>query len=313
MAQRDFILMIRNAGETFTQTTLTPGADSMLAFDSNADPIVTTFSDFISGQGLATEGFVAAAIANLVASSPSALDTLNELAAALGNDANFATTVTNALAGKVPTTRTVNGHALSGDVTVSKSDVGLGNVTDNAQLKASDLDTDETLAANSDSKIPSQQAVKGYVDAQRGEVLTADFVTTSASAGDLEMIFTNVPCTSGKTYLVETEFWIKWATAATSGDATIANSTASPGHPTFSENRMIAFIDSMLVGLGTGGIDGTNAVVTASAGWQRYIANGFFTATETENFNYGINVPGWDSGDVVTIAKGARLKVTQVD
>lgn len=51
---------------------------------------------------LATTAFVATAIANLVASSPAALDTLNELAAALGNDANFATTMTNALALKAP-------------------------------------------------------------------------------------------------------------------------------------------------------------------------------------------------------------------
>jgi hypothetical protein len=42
-----------------------------------------------------------AAIANLVDSAPGTLDTLNELAAALGDDANFATTMTNALAGKV--------------------------------------------------------------------------------------------------------------------------------------------------------------------------------------------------------------------
>src|SRR5258706_410001 len=42
------------------------------------------------------------AIAALVASSPAALDTLNELAAALGNDPNFATTITNALALKAP-------------------------------------------------------------------------------------------------------------------------------------------------------------------------------------------------------------------
>ncbi len=40
---------------------------------------------------------VSTAISNLVASSPAALDTLNELAAALGNDANFSTTVTTAL------------------------------------------------------------------------------------------------------------------------------------------------------------------------------------------------------------------------
>lgn len=48
----------------------------------------------------ATMAALQAAIAALVASSPDALNTLNELAAALGNDANFATTVTNALAAK---------------------------------------------------------------------------------------------------------------------------------------------------------------------------------------------------------------------
>jgi len=51
---------------------------------------------------VANTAFVQAAIAALVASSPAALDTLNELAAALGNDANFAATVTNALALKAP-------------------------------------------------------------------------------------------------------------------------------------------------------------------------------------------------------------------
>lgn len=51
---------------------------------------------------VANTAFVQAAIAALVASSPAALDTLNELAAALGNDANFSATVTNALALKAP-------------------------------------------------------------------------------------------------------------------------------------------------------------------------------------------------------------------
>ena len=49
----------------------------------------------------ATADFVRQKIAELVASSPAALDTLNELAAALGNDPNFATTVTNMIAGRV--------------------------------------------------------------------------------------------------------------------------------------------------------------------------------------------------------------------
>ena len=53
-----------------------------------------------SGQ-IASTAFVAQAIAALVNSAPGALDTLQELAQALGNDANFAATVTNALANKV--------------------------------------------------------------------------------------------------------------------------------------------------------------------------------------------------------------------
>lgn len=57
---------------------------------------------FTPSTNYATPASVAAAIAALVASSPAALDTLNELAAALGNDASFATTVTNALALKAP-------------------------------------------------------------------------------------------------------------------------------------------------------------------------------------------------------------------
>ena len=50
---------------------------------------------------LATTAFVAAAIAALIDAAPGALDTLNELAAALGDDPNFATTITNGLAAKL--------------------------------------------------------------------------------------------------------------------------------------------------------------------------------------------------------------------
>ena len=51
---------------------------------------------------VATTAFVGTAVADLVASAPSALNTLNELATALGNDASFSTTVTNSLAAKAP-------------------------------------------------------------------------------------------------------------------------------------------------------------------------------------------------------------------
>jgi hypothetical protein len=63
-----------------------------------------------SGQIIATQNYVATAVSNLVASAPSTLDTLNELATALGNDANFATTVTNSIATKLP----LSGGTLTG-------------------------------------------------------------------------------------------------------------------------------------------------------------------------------------------------------
>ncbi|EFJ2444526.1 phage tail protein [Escherichia coli O25:H10] len=66
---------------------------------------------------IASTAFVMAAIAALVDSSPDALNTLNELAAALGNDPNFATTMTNALAGKQPKDATLT--ALAGLATAA--------------------------------------------------------------------------------------------------------------------------------------------------------------------------------------------------
>jgi len=70
----------------------------------------------------ATQSYVTTAVANLVNSAPSTLDTLNELATALGNDANFATTITTSLAGK-QSTLTFTGPLVntSGTVSISQS------------------------------------------------------------------------------------------------------------------------------------------------------------------------------------------------
>lgn len=88
---------------------------------------------------------VDARVQAIVGAAPAALDTLDELAAALGDDANFASTVTTSLAGKVPTTRTVAGKALSADVTLAKADVGLSNV-DNTSDAAKPVSTAQAAA-----------------------------------------------------------------------------------------------------------------------------------------------------------------------
>ncbi|HCM6995188.1 TPA: prophage tail fiber N-terminal domain-containing protein [Salmonella enterica subsp. enterica serovar Typhimurium str. D23580] len=120
-------------------------------------PTAPTPETTAAGIEIATAAFVAAKVAQLVGSAPEALDTLKELADALGNDPNFATTVLNKLAGKqplddtltalsgksvdglieyvglretinlaknaVPATRRVNSKPLTGDITLSAADV----------------------------------------------------------------------------------------------------------------------------------------------------------------------------------------------
>nr|DAT07958.1 MAG TPA: Baseplate wedge protein [Caudoviricetes sp.] len=78
-------------------------------------PTVPTAPQGTNSGQIASTAFVAQAIASLVNSAPAALDTLQELAKALGNDANFATTITNALSGKLGKAETaVNANGLGG-------------------------------------------------------------------------------------------------------------------------------------------------------------------------------------------------------
>lgn len=89
--QQKFDVKADIASPEFTGTPKAPTATA----GTNTTQIATT--EFVTAA-------VSAAITALVNSSPAALDTLQELAAALGNDANFSTTVTNALAAKAAKT-----------------------------------------------------------------------------------------------------------------------------------------------------------------------------------------------------------------
>lgn len=74
---------------------------------ARASDLTNFDADTLDGKQLATieseyQAFANTAAANIVDSAPGTLDTLNELAAALGDDPNFATTVTNSIATKMP-------------------------------------------------------------------------------------------------------------------------------------------------------------------------------------------------------------------
>lgn len=100
---------------TFTgDTTVTGNADV------SGYITVPTQAQVENSTKVATTAFVRTAIADLIASSPATLDTLNELAAALGDDPNFATTMTNNLALKAP----LASPALTGTPTAPTASAG---------------------------------------------------------------------------------------------------------------------------------------------------------------------------------------------
>ena len=89
-----------------------------------------TASSGDSSTALATTAFVAGEINSLIDSAPGALNTLNELAAAMGDDANFSTTITNSIATKLP----LAGGTLTGNLKVDASFTVNGNVDTSASL-----------------------------------------------------------------------------------------------------------------------------------------------------------------------------------
>lgn len=91
---------------------------------------------------------------------------------------------------------TAHGSRTDNPHSVTKAQVGLGNVTDDAQLRAADLDTDSAFTANSDSKIPSQKAVRTAVD---GKLSAAGDTTTGA------IRFTPVVLTDAATIALDAE------------------------------------------------------------------------------------------------------------
>jgi len=107
---------------------------------------ITGLGDPTANQDAATKVYVDTSISNLVAAAPGALDTLDELAAALGDDANFATTVTNSIATKLA----LAGGTMSGAIAMGTNKItGLGTPTLSADATTKTyVDTADALKLN---------------------------------------------------------------------------------------------------------------------------------------------------------------------
>ncbi len=154
---------------------------------------LTNVVDPTNAQDAATKNYVDTQVAGVVDSAPGALDTLNELAAALGDDANFSTTITNSIATKLP----LAGGTMSGPIAMGSSKVtGLGTPTASADaatkayadtmlpLAGGTMSGNITMGSNTITGLPtpsasSDVATKAYVDTTNASNTAA---ATSAAA-----------------------------------------------------------------------------------------------------------------------------------
>jgi hypothetical protein len=111
---------------------------------------VATASAGDNDTTVASTAFVSTAVANLADSAPSTLDTLNELAAALGDDANFSTTVTTSIAAKAPlASPAFTGNVGIGVSTVGRAPLHVHQTTDNTDANIH-LTSNETGSTGND-------------------------------------------------------------------------------------------------------------------------------------------------------------------
>lgn len=153
------------AGATGPQGPQGPAGSNATATTDASALVTGTLPDARLSANIARTSDVSSAVAALVNSSPAALDTLGELATALGNDANFSTTVTNAIAGKAAAVHT---HVIA-DVT------GLQAALDGKQAAGS-----YAAASHSHGNITNAGAI-GSTSGQIVVTTTSGVLTTAAT------------------------------------------------------------------------------------------------------------------------------------
>ena len=159
----------------------------------------------------ATQSYVNTQVSNLVDSAPGTLDTLNELAAALGDDENFSTTVTDSIATKMP----LAGGTFTGAVTFASGQT----------FDYNNLTNTPTVPTNNNQLTNGA----GYITNSVSGDLTLTDTATNSSAGPEFLLYRNSSSPSSGDYIGQ----IKFQGESTSGSTRLyAKITGKIGDPT---------------------------------------------------------------------------------
>ena len=246
-------------GYTVTQSDVTAHQSALSITESQISDLGTylTSSDLSS---YATTSYVDTEVAGLVDSAPVTLNTLNELAAALGDDANFSTTVTNSIAGKLP----LSGGQMTGNITMSGAQTVDGRDLSVDGAKLDGIESGATADQTASEILTAIKTVDGSgsgLDADTVDGIQASsFLRSDANdsaSGEISLTSTTVPLTLNAIRFNNTE---NDSSYYTDGDGTLAfdqnfSADTEYGTDTYSPNSVF-----------TGG-DGGGLLIKNQDGW----------------------------------------------
>ena len=213
---------------------------------------ITAVTDPTSAQDAATKAYVDSEVAGIIDSAPGALDTLNELAAAIGDDANFSTTITNSIATKLP----LAGGTMTGAIAMGNSKItGLATPTastDAATKGYIDSTFSETAAAAASATAAAASAASAassydqFDDRYLGSKSSDPTVDNDGDALITGAIYYNSSTEQVKVYTGSV--W-KNAGSTVNGTSSRTAATATSGQTSFSASYDVGFVDVYLNGV----------------------------------------------------------------
>ena len=189
---------------------------------------------------VATTAFVSTAVANLVDTAPAALDTLNELAAALGDDPNFATTVSTSIGTKLDASSYTASDVLTKIKTVDGASSGL-----DADL----LDGQEGSYYRNASNINAGTIGDAYLPASISSDITGNAATATNSTNSSNVAITNNTATNAS-------YYIHFGSATSGNDGVEVDSTGLTYNPSS---------NTLTTGTFSGALSGNSSTATKLA------------------------------------------------